>query len=137
MFTNAIVTPLTAGGIQDRAAEPGRFAGTGKLTLAHHVLLQLDDDLDQPPPGVLEGGAGVREVVAQFSLVLAFVGRRRRQVGRRRRRRRFAQRRDLAFRLATSACRRAISFSSAARSSGTAWQAQPIARGPQNEICPV
>ena len=35
------------------------------------------------------------KVVAQFSLVLAFVGRRRRQVGRRPRRRRFAQRRDL------------------------------------------
>ena len=31
------------------------------------------------------------------------------------------------FRLATSSCSRAISFSSAARSSGTAWQAQPTA----------
>ena len=41
------------------------------------------------------------------------------------------------FRLATSPCRRAISFSSAARSSGTAWHAQPTACGLQNAICPA
>src|SRR5450631_556421 len=64
------------------------------LPLAHHVLLEIDDDLDQPAPGIFDRHAGAFEVFAQFSRVLALVGARRRQVGRRPWRRR-AQRRDL------------------------------------------
>jgi len=31
----------------------------------------LDDDLNQPPPGILEGGAGVREVAATYHVPIS------------------------------------------------------------------
>src|SRR5665647_3801390 len=43
--------------------------------LAHHVLLEIRDDLDQPAPGVFDGHAGALDVLAQFDGVLALVGR--------------------------------------------------------------
>ena len=57
--------------------------------LAHHVLLKIDDHLDQPAPGIFESDAGAREVVAFAVLILLVTAllrrrRRRRQIGRRR-----------------------------------------------------
>ena len=53
---------MTSPSLQAAAVAAGARGGAGSA-LAHHVLLQLDDDLDQPAPGIFESDAGAREVL--------------------------------------------------------------------------